>query len=240
MGWAKFDDRYSWHPKIIDAGPYAELLDMRAIIYSVGAETDGFVSVSALPRIAHGIPTPLSRAGALVEVGRWSTVDGGWQIHDFLEYQPSRDDRLEWRAKGAERQRRSRASRRDRPVTDTGSHGTERASVHATPTPTPTPTNPSGGTNGASRPSSPAHKPTITEQVPRLVAGYVTDYQASHNATAPPSNWKAMAGKAVRMALADGVDADTIDVCLAVIAKESKQPSVLQHVLADYHAEHEL
>jgi hypothetical protein len=31
MGWARFDDGYRNHPKILEAGPWAELLDRRAI-----------------------------------------------------------------------------------------------------------------------------------------------------------------------------------------------------------------
>jgi hypothetical protein len=87
MPWAKFDDRYIEHPKIRKAGPRAELLDYRAIIHSCRYGTRGFVSHGMLDDIGRGLTDPLKHAGRLVEVGRWETCEGGWQIHDFAVYQ---------------------------------------------------------------------------------------------------------------------------------------------------------
>lgn len=107
MGWARFDDKYSDHPKIAAAGPWAELLDMRAIIFCAKHETDGHVCKAMLGRIAVGIPSARAKASKLVEVGRWSPDPrgDGWWIHDYLAYNPSRarkdKDRAEARARMA-------------------------------------------------------------------------------------------------------------------------------------------
>lgn len=91
MVWARFDDRYSDSPKIEAAGPWAELLDMRAIIYAAGNLTDGLITRTALAKISTGIPAPLKKAAVLVEVGRWElNPGGGWMIHSFLTYNLSR------------------------------------------------------------------------------------------------------------------------------------------------------
>lgn len=44
-------------------------------------------------------PDPKALADALVSHGPWEEVEGGWQIHDFLEYQPSRESILAKRKK---------------------------------------------------------------------------------------------------------------------------------------------
>ena len=93
MGWAKFDDQFTRHPKVIAAGPWAELLAMRGVIYAAGLETDGFIPTAGLAHIGAGIPAVRKRAAALVEVGLWEESDGGWVIHDFLDYHPSKAER---------------------------------------------------------------------------------------------------------------------------------------------------
>src|SRR4051812_14207864 len=51
MGWARMDDGYMDHPKILEAGPWCELLDRRAIEYCAAHDTDGLVTKSALKKI---------------------------------------------------------------------------------------------------------------------------------------------------------------------------------------------
>jgi hypothetical protein len=112
VGWARFDDGYTDNPKVRDAGPYAELLDMRAIIYCARYDTDGRITPSALTAIRHGIPRVAEKIDRLVTVGRWTTDPAsGWQVHGFLEYNPSRASRAAMREGARERQARFRASR---------------------------------------------------------------------------------------------------------------------------------
>ncbi len=112
MGWARIDDGYTNSPKILEAGPWAELLDMRAIVYSAGNETDGLVTRSALKLIGRDIPKLSDRVNVLVEVGRWTVNEGGgWLVHDFLEYNPSKAQKTQIRALGKERQQRLRNAR---------------------------------------------------------------------------------------------------------------------------------
>ncbi len=105
MGWARFDDGYSESEKVIAAGPWAELLDMRAIIYCARNETDGKVSRDALKRIGVGIPNVLARVDKLLVVGRWANTESGlgWVVHDFLKYHLSKAQREaqreKWRTK---------------------------------------------------------------------------------------------------------------------------------------------
>lgn len=119
MGWARFDDQYSDNPKILEAGPWAELLDMRAIIYSARMETDGLITRATLKRISHGIPKVADRVNMLLEVGRWKVNDGGgWLIHDYLAYNPSKTQRAAERERGRERVQKHRLSTGRNGVTD--------------------------------------------------------------------------------------------------------------------------
>lgn len=112
MGWARFDDNYSDHPKLATAGPWAELLDMRAIIYCCKQETDGHVARAVLPKLGVGIPAPRAKAQTLVQVGRW-LVDAhdGWRVHDFLKYNPSHAAKEAERAAARDRMSKARSGR---------------------------------------------------------------------------------------------------------------------------------
>ena len=142
MGWARFDDKYTDHPKIVQAGPWAELLDMRAIIYSARHETDGFLPKNVLRMIGNGIRKPAEQARTLVEVGRWrEDPAGGWWVVDFLDYNPSKASKDKVRADARDRKTRNR------PLEVEGSgqapNGVQvranSAKGSRTPSPTPTP-----------------------------------------------------------------------------------------------------
>lgn len=109
MGWARFDDGYLDHPKILEAGPWAELLDMRAVIWCAKYETDGLVTRVALKRIGREIPKVASRVLSLVECGRWTVNEnGGWWVHDYLKFNPSKAEKETQRESGRERVRNHR------------------------------------------------------------------------------------------------------------------------------------
>lgn len=73
-------------------------------------------------------------------------------------------------------------------------------------------------------------------RVQNLVAGYVEDFGLERDGQAPPSRWRAAAGRAAKEALADGESEKDIAGCFYVIAHEGKNPTTLPHVLADSHA----
>lgn len=109
MGWSRIDDGYMDHPKIMDAGPWAELLDRRAMEHCAKYDTDGLVTKSGLRRISRDIPKVAARVLALVECGRWEVNEnGGWWVHDFLKFNPSKAQRESIRESGRLRQKKWR------------------------------------------------------------------------------------------------------------------------------------
>ncbi|MCC6315400.1 MAG: hypothetical protein IT337_15455 [Thermomicrobiales bacterium] len=115
MAWVKLDDQFHDHPKVIDAGPLAEALYFRGLTYATRFLTDGFVPMGYLRRM--GDLDALAEAKRLVACGLWDEVEGGYQIHDYLDYQPSKARVLADRGKNAQRQEAWRARNRGESVT---------------------------------------------------------------------------------------------------------------------------
>lgn len=140
MGWAKFDDQFSDHPKVLAAGPMAELLAMRAVIYCARYETDGLIQAEQLPRLALGITAPRKHVAALVRVGLWDETDGGWMVHDFLDYHPSAKKRDKEREGARERMAKVRG-KKERTSENVQANG-DRSSGYPVPDPVPPLSNP--------------------------------------------------------------------------------------------------
>lgn len=91
MTWTKLSDDFAQHPKIIAAGERAELLHIHALIYSNRFLTDGRIPKIVALTLTHNAKADVGR---LVELGIWAEVEQEYEIHDFLEYQPSRAEVL--------------------------------------------------------------------------------------------------------------------------------------------------
>lgn len=105
MGWAKFDDQYATHPKLV-GDLEARGLDAAGICQCAKDLTDGFVSdTTMLPLIAAGARQPHAIAMRLVLRGRWTRDDerGGYWIHDYLDFNPSREQEMAKRQADKER-----------------------------------------------------------------------------------------------------------------------------------------
>lgn len=113
MAWVKLDDGFPDHPKVAQAGDLAAWLYVCGLTYSNRLLTDGFIPESVVPRLT-GLKGPVSLAKRLVNAGLWERAEGGYRIHDYLEYQPSADKAAQEREANAARvaawKRRSRGA----------------------------------------------------------------------------------------------------------------------------------
>ncbi|MEW1813256.1 hypothetical protein AB0284_21445 [Pseudarthrobacter phenanthrenivorans] len=101
MGWFKVDDQLAFHAKVMLAGNSAMGLWIRAGAWSSAHLTDGFVPThmaSAMANMANGMAKPCDQ-DALVMAGLWDEVEGGYQFHDWSDFQPSADEERERREK---------------------------------------------------------------------------------------------------------------------------------------------
>lgn len=95
MAWVRLDDTFAEHHKLYTAskplGTYgyarASSVWMQAMCFTRRALTDGFLPSAAILKFHD--PRPREVAAALVEAGLWELVTGGYQIHDYLDYNPS-------------------------------------------------------------------------------------------------------------------------------------------------------
>lgn len=86
MPWFKVDDALAFHMKALAAGNRALGLWVRAGSWSMQQLSDGFVPSGIVPALGGNHED----VGALVEAGLWHVTEGGWQFHDWAEYQPTR------------------------------------------------------------------------------------------------------------------------------------------------------
>lgn len=98
MVWVKLDDRFPEHPKIDGLDDSAFALHVKALCYSNRNTTDGFIPTAAAARMG-GAHFKRS-AQRLLASGVWESLRDGYEIHDYLDYQPSRTEVMEHLAKG--------------------------------------------------------------------------------------------------------------------------------------------
>lgn len=104
MTWAKLSDNFHSHPKTERMGLDGAGLYAIGISYAACHLTDGF-----LPKPWVKKQAPAKLVNRLVSIGAWLEVDGGYEIADFLDYNPPRAEIEEKRRLQRERQTRHRA-----------------------------------------------------------------------------------------------------------------------------------
>lgn len=92
LPWVRLDTQFASNPKflyLIEDRQWRSIVVWTAGLAYCGTHgTDGFIPKSALPML-HGTPKD---AKNLAEVGLWIEGLGGWQINDWLEFQPSNEE----------------------------------------------------------------------------------------------------------------------------------------------------
>jgi hypothetical protein len=121
--WVRLDDGFTQHPKVAAAGPLAIAMQVAALCYCNKNLTDGFIPRAVARTLldweldnddAYWTITVKTDDGrsedltpefvwdCLLSAGLWDRVPGGFRIHDYLEYQPSKDEVLALREVRAE------------------------------------------------------------------------------------------------------------------------------------------
>lgn len=113
MSWARLDDTYCDHPKVLRAWsrhPAAVSLHVMSITYCARHRTDGRIPIEWLEI---KVPKANDRSkilAVLVDAGLFDLRDGEYFVHDFLDYNGSREGEEQRRA--AISQARSEAGRK--------------------------------------------------------------------------------------------------------------------------------
>lgn len=110
MAWVKIDDQFASHPKILKAGPAAAWLYVCGLTYCNRYLTDGFIPAEAV-RLLTDLKNPGKEAAKLVNAGLWEIADGGYIVHDYLDWNPSAEQIRSERRAARQRMERLRSAR---------------------------------------------------------------------------------------------------------------------------------
>jgi ElaB/YqjD/DUF883 family membrane-anchored ribosome-binding protein len=168
MPWVKVDDHFDEHPKFAQASPLGIALWLAGLAYCNRNLTDGFIPWSVarsllsweflqphpetgkelVYTIDYGTGMRGDRvtcpfvADMLVDAGLWEEAPGGYRVHDFAVYQPSREEVLAEREKTRSRVEKYRNARRNaasNPVGNASSNAVSNGGVTPLPVPVPVP-----------------------------------------------------------------------------------------------------
>lgn len=103
MSWLRFDDKARTHPKLLKAGPVAGWVWFCGMGYSSEHRLDGFLPQEAL--VTFSVSKVEREAERLISVGLWERVEGGYRIHDYHDYNPSKRQLQARQARNTERVR---------------------------------------------------------------------------------------------------------------------------------------
>jgi hypothetical protein len=120
VAWLKIDEKIRSHRKLVEAvkaaGGDAGWFWLCGLAYAREQSTDGFLADSILDTVAPGLKGWKKAPAALVAANLWARVEGGYQIRDYFDWNPSRADLA--RAQQEDRDRKAaarKAAKGDRP-----------------------------------------------------------------------------------------------------------------------------
>jgi len=109
MPYLNMDDNFPDHPKIDPLSDGAYRLHTAGMFYAAKHLTDGLVPTDRVPRLTRTYkPVFLAE---LLKAGLWKETRKGYEIHDYLDWNRSREWWESKRAAQAERKRKWRESR---------------------------------------------------------------------------------------------------------------------------------
>lgn len=117
--WVQIACSLPTNPKILAVGPAGGWLYLQGLCYCGEHLTDGFIPTSALAVMPGAT---VEQAAVLVAAGLWLELENGWQVHDYLLHQQSREQVLAKREGWKKRTARARQRRAEAEAPDP-SHG---------------------------------------------------------------------------------------------------------------------
>lgn len=93
MSWARIDDKFFLNPKVVVLDKDAKLLYIAGLTYCAGGLTDGHIPCEVLLLLGSmaGIANAQASAERLLSVCLWAGTESGYFVHDYLDYNPTRD-----------------------------------------------------------------------------------------------------------------------------------------------------
>lgn len=114
MSWVRLDDGAPGHRKIVGLSDAAFRLWVVGLTYCNQQANDGRFSAASARIMTGYLASPELGRGAMAELcaaGLWIETADGFEVHDYLEYQPSQEERASANRAAAERMRKMRAAK---------------------------------------------------------------------------------------------------------------------------------
>ena len=102
MSWVRLDDQFPDHPKVAGLSNEAFCLHVTAMCWTAKQQTYGKLPYRLLSRLAWRCQDPATASAELEAAGVWDKTPEGWEIHDFLVYNPTKEQTAELAAKRSE------------------------------------------------------------------------------------------------------------------------------------------
>jgi hypothetical protein len=167
MTWVRFDDQFTIHRKVAPLDDATYRLLTEAVFWCARNTTDGRIAADELSTVSPRATKP--RVANLVRRGSWHEAGfdcasekcpksgpDGWVIHDYLEYQPTKEKVKAELAAKAERTRRWRERKNGDASRDPPNEASRDGTGDASSIPSPSPPRPAPKEGGA---GAPQHSP---------------------------------------------------------------------------------
>jgi hypothetical protein len=105
--WVKLDDGFPRNRKVINLTDKAFRLHVSSLCHCAAHLTDGALTDRDVRQVAALIDMsrPARYVAELRDAGLWLSIEGGYEIHDYLEFNPTREQVLAQRERNAGRQK---------------------------------------------------------------------------------------------------------------------------------------
>lgn len=268
MAWVKLDDGFADHPKVADAGPLAGMMQVAALCYCNRHLTDGFIPRGQVPKLIscdglfyaddRGRKRPVTWqkvVSSLLQAEMWSEAEGGYAIHDYGQYQPSKAAVEEERAKTAGRVQKHRDRHRNTgsngvtgDVTNGVGIGVSSGGVTGAPVPVPDPVPEDTPEQGGTTPQTPRRNAAAfrDEDAHRVATVAYEALQGMGVENMPEGYYRLSVGSAHKLLTAGQAPPAADAVCVAIAWAASpdqrryKRAALLNRrfgtILADYQA----
>ena len=230
MSWLKLDDQFFDHPKVVQAGRDAAWLHIAGMLYCARYLTDGFIPQGMVRRLTD-VDRPEECAHTLVAVRLWEEAQGGYLVHDYLHYNPSRAKSEKDAEAARDRMRRNRAGdvRANEARTAEEVHAPRPRPRSRTPEPQP-------GPNSSSAPAVTLHPDLAAgfdmALLDRLLLLVKSERKLEHWERFPSQRWPEIARMAEGLGGGAGREAEIADLIVGLVTIGAEEQVAREVVLA--------
>ncbi|SRR6266498_2134813 len=250
MPWVRIDEEFARHPKVMAAGPLGMAMQVAALCYCNQYLTDGFIPRTVVAGLLDfaGLGMRMWQGDLvgggedatwqlvvedLLEAGLWveELSRGGYRIHDYHDYQPSKEEALKLRAdRAAAGQKGGKASAKARGQASAEASAAPNAQAKSKPGPVPVPLTPTGSPSASLQENPTARALALIDPSPetaQTVLGAYIDWRRAQGVNGIDRRTIGLLAKQLGQAFQAGHPPDIIKRGLVAWHERDQHPSTL-------------